>query len=584
MTSRNNQADDEPRGSRSPDAPREWVTAKDAAAHERISALEAERRSLMALSIGYDQLLDTLVRTRRYRLAQAIGQLIEKIPVRARKRLQCLARATGAKGIIRPRSEDDRTEIERRGLQQRLHAKLFADATAFDERRPPQSTADLPAVSVVSVLYNSRMTIVPFLQAFYSQDYGGQIEIVLVDDASSDDGPNKAAAFAAASHVPLRSIKILRQSQNAGNCVSRNAGVAVASGQIICILDADCIVNAGFVAAHVAMHERGHDAVIGPMGIETLGEPVAPLMAQLLSDPSQVQRRMRLQDPANLESATNCVTRNFSLSRRVVEGLGRELFDGRFTYRNAPDTGYGWEDVEMGAALRRWGARVGFAWNAISIHVSHGSSVSDRTRALGSSRNFVMLIETHPQLLREARDWSITTADRIASWVKSAGTEPAPGFSRLVDQLKAGNQWARPSICLYTAIAGGYNPSSRAISQAGVDHYLFSDGPTIEGWKARSFDETRGDPVRTAKKPKVLPHLYFADADWSIWTDANITLLADPRELVAEVEESGYLIGAFQHPERDCAYDVQCAASARALTMRPLSWLRSGATRMMAIR
>ncbi len=38
------------------------------------------------------------------------------------------------------------------------------------------------------------------------------------------------------------------------------------------------------------------------------------------------------------------------------------------------------------------------------------------------------------------------------------------------------------------------------------------------------------DPCRSAKRFKVLPHL-FVDAERSIWIDANCRLLCDPRDL-----------------------------------------------------
>jgi GT2 family glycosyltransferase len=532
---------------------------------KRISALEAERKALTALSISYDQLLDGLVRTRRFRLAQAIGNAIESIPERPRAWLERLGRLAGGKALLKPRHDTDRVLLERERLQKRLHAMLYANGAPSPSRSPLDLLGSRPLVSVVSVLYNSAATIEAFLQAFTTQDYTGPIEIVLVDDASTDDSATLATAFAAANSTPQRTITVIRNEHNLGNCLARNAGVAAAGGDIICILDSDCIVNEGFVAAHVAMHTSGYDAVIGPMGIESMGEPAPDLLAELLADRARLQSRMRLQDPTNLESATNCVTRNFSVSRRVVQGLGRELFDPRFTYRNAPDTGYGWEDVEMGAALRQWGTRIGFTWDAVSIHLSHRGSVSDRTRAVGSARNFALLIDTHPYLLVEARDWATTTVDRIASWVASTGSDPAFYLAPVYERLRQPGTRPEIEVCVYTAVAGGYRPLSRSLEQPGVACRLFSDGATADGWEPYRFDELSEDAVRTAKKPKILPHLYFEDCDWSIWIDANISLRSDPRDLVAEVEQSGQLIGVFPHPERSCVYDeaMRCVSGAK---------------------
>jgi len=176
-----------------------------------------------------------------------------------------------------------------------------------------------------------------------------------------------------------------------------------------------------------------------------------------------------------------------------------------------------------------------------------------------------MLVETHPQLLREKRDWALTTADRITAWVASSGAEPVPKLKAVLDRLRSTEMRATAPVCVYSAAAGGYRPSIEAIPRPSVAHHLFTDSDPVEGWEIRRFDEVRDDPVRTAKKPKVLPHLYLEDSDWSIWIDANITLLADPRDLVAEVRKSGHLIGAFRHPERECLYDeaLHCISAAK---------------------
>ena len=156
----------------------------------------------------------------------------------------------------------------------------------------------------------------------------------------------------------------------------------------------------------------------------------------------------------------------------------------------------------------------------------------------------------------------MTTADRIASWIASTG---ADRLRILVPRsIARGPNTALCRVRLYGRVRR-ISALSRSSARSSVAYRLFSDDVTVEGWEPRRFDEASNDPVRTAKKPKILPHLYFEDSDWSIWTDANITLRSDPRELVAEVERSGLLIGVFPHPERGCAYDeaMRCVSGAK---------------------
>ncbi len=233
-------------------------------------------------------------------------------------------------------------------------------------------------MSVVSSLYGSRASLAPFLNALGNQEYDGAIEVILVDDQSPDQAGDAALALASSLAGEKFSVQLLRNPENLGNCGSRNRGIASATGEYVVIIDPDCIVNRRFVQAHVHHHLKGFDVVLGPMGIESRADDAENVVAHLeRTGPAAIAPRMRLQDMSAPASGVNCVTRNFSISKEMLGRLGRPLFDERYAYRNSGDTGFGWEDVEMGASLRRIGARIAFSWDAFSVHMSHGSAVSD---------------------------------------------------------------------------------------------------------------------------------------------------------------------------------------------------------------
>lgn len=104
-------------------------------------------------------------------------------------------------------------------------------------------------------------------------------------------------------------------------------------------------------------------------------------------------------------------------------------------------------------------------------------------------------------------------------------------------------------LVIYTAISGGYDRlrEPEAVSET-CDYVCFSDrNLRSRRWSIRRFDEAFDDSTFAAKKPKVLPHRYFADYDYSIWVDGNILVKRDLRPLVDE-----YLIDVdvalFEHP------------------------------------
>ncbi len=530
----------------------------------RLASLECERRALLALCLNYDRLLDSVVTSRRWRYGNAIGSLAGRLPQPVRALGLGVGRKIATSKTIRSWLSLPRPDAEYSTLRNRLFSLAFPDTAPIASlSHDDLSQAEL-AVTVVAVLYNNEATVAEFLLAMNAQTYQDQIEIVLVDDFSSDTGVARAEETIRQMGSGCRiSLKLLRNATNLGNCPSRNAGIRAATGDILFVIDADCIVNEDFVAAHIAEHRRGFGVAIGPMGIESNGRDINELISSLVGSREETAKSMRLQDATSLTSAVNCVTRNFSVTRQAVKLLGRDLFDERFTYRNAPDTGFGWEDVEMGASLRRSGATIAFTWNAISVHVSHAGSVNDRTKALGSARNFALLMSLHPELFFESRDWARYTFGRISAWLTRHGIEPAEILGDIATMLAdepttdASNQ----NLVVYTAVAGGYDKALPAKPTDGVTYVRFSDSSVgAPGWQSRDFTQIASDPVRTAKKPKVLPHLFLQEADWSIWMDGNIQLIAHPSEVIAEVAASGCHIGVFRHPDRSCIYEeaIQC--------------------------
>ena len=85
--------------------------------------------------------------------------------------------------------------------------------------------------SVVIALYNKAAYIDCTLQSVLAQDCR-DLEVVVVDDGSSDDGPRIVA------QCPDPRVRLLRQS-NAGVSAARNRGIDAAQGQWVCFLDAD---------------------------------------------------------------------------------------------------------------------------------------------------------------------------------------------------------------------------------------------------------------------------------------------------------------------------------------------------------
>ena len=110
---------------------------------------------------------------------------------------------------------------------------------------------------------------------------------------------------------------------------------------------------------------------------------------------------------------------------------------------------------------------------------------------------------------------------------------------------------------IYTAIAGNYDVLREPIHDNPLfDFIVFSDRPQVSRkWRWIPFDEILSEAVRTAKKPKILPHIALPQYEWSIWIDANISITGDLLEYLVSCIESGMYVGQFVHPERDTAFE-----------------------------
>lgn len=309
-----------------------------------------------------------------------------------------------------------------------IYDALLGRAARQAAEEHPDAGRDQPVISIVSVLYRKAMEVRYFLESLYRQDFAGRFEIVLVDDASPDDSVavvREYERWIPAAQRGQIDLRIIRNEANLGNCGSRNHGIRHARGDIVIVVDADCMFNRGFLSAHYAAHAKGDcDVAIGPINVETNGAPALAVLGRHEADPRLAAEESLPQDELNRTSFVNCITRNFSISREFVEArLDEPLFDEAFSYSADPESGFGWEDVEMGARLYKARARIKYLEDTVSIHVSHESSANEAQKPLRSLRNYRRLFEKHPDLILASRPWAVRTYGAIVGWARSVGAD-----------------------------------------------------------------------------------------------------------------------------------------------------------------
>jgi len=112
------------------------------------------------------------------------------------------------------------------------------------------SPQDEPTVSVLIPTYNAEASIATAIQSALAVPADMGVEVVVVDDASTDGTATIVEAIAAADPR----VTLLRMPENAGVSAARNRGLEAVRGEWLTLLDADDRFTAGGLAALV---ERG---------------------------------------------------------------------------------------------------------------------------------------------------------------------------------------------------------------------------------------------------------------------------------------------------------------------------------------
>jgi glycosyltransferase involved in cell wall biosynthesis len=92
-------------------------------------------------------------------------------------------------------------------------------------------STELPLVSVVVTAYNMAPYVERTLESALAQDYAGPIEVIVVDDGSTDATPQALADYA-------DRVRVVSQ-ENRGFIRAVNRGLDAASGELIAFLDGD---------------------------------------------------------------------------------------------------------------------------------------------------------------------------------------------------------------------------------------------------------------------------------------------------------------------------------------------------------
>lgn len=113
-------------------------------------------------------------------------------------------------------------------------------------RQPSSDTSSDPSISVVVAAFNAETTLETTLRSVLRQTFR-DIEVVVVDDGSTDSTGAIAAAVARTDHR----VRVITCDRNGGRSAARNRGIDESAGRWIAVMDADDLWFRGRLAALV---------------------------------------------------------------------------------------------------------------------------------------------------------------------------------------------------------------------------------------------------------------------------------------------------------------------------------------------
>jgi glycosyltransferase involved in cell wall biosynthesis len=250
------------------------------------------------------------------------------------------------------------------------------------------------------------------LAALAEQEFDpADCEVVVADDAGSDDTRRQVEGWAGRSAIPIR---YAAPSGAHGPAAARNAGWRAARGRVVAFTDDDCIPDPRWLAEGVAVIEQDLEAASGRV--------VVPLRER----PTDYER-----DAAGL-MRSEFVTANCFVRHDVLEAVGG--FDERYEAA--------WrEDSDLQFTLLARGCWIGRAPRAVVVHpvrpAPWGVSLRQQRKSLFNALLYKKFPERYRRQIRPSPPWDYyATVGALATAVTSA-VLGAPGIA-----LAASGLWA----------------------------------------------------------------------------------------------------------------------------------------------
>jgi GT2 family glycosyltransferase/glycosyltransferase involved in cell wall biosynthesis len=292
--------------------------------------------------------------------------------------------------------------------ERRAARRAFASRNTWEVRQKAFDAAIAaiePKVSIVVVTYNNRALNELCLASLLGDTDWPDLEVVVVDNASTDGTPALLADFAARD----KRVRILLNADNKGFAAANNQGAALARGRYLCFLNNDTVVHGAWLRTLVGhLRSHAHLGLVGPVTNAIGNEAKIPVgYADLAGFPAWADAHCAAHR-GELDAISMLAFFCVALPRDVWRRVG--ALDERF------GTGM-FEDDDYNRRVREAGFDVRLARDSFVHHWQRASF-----KLLGEDEYLRIYRENQA---RYARKWSEEGGDALAPLRKVASSAPA---------------------------------------------------------------------------------------------------------------------------------------------------------------
>lgn len=272
----------------------------------------------------------------------------------------------------------------RRGYIERFEAQKKSqeqEAAIFQSIDNPHLNGSTPAISVIVTLYNYGAYIrqcLKSLEESHTAAIPGGIEVVIVNDASTDDSLKQAMMVQGNSRHPVR---IIDKQLNTGLPDARNMGLQLARARYVFMMDADNLVFPhALERLHARIVKEGSAAVYSMLGRFQSGQNDREGLLSYFDWDPQMLVEFPYIDAMALFDREQLIK---------IGGYDNELYKLGW---------FGWEDYDLWLRIAGAGLRVSFLPNVLCLYRHHDRAMSNTTNLF--ERELVAhLVEKHRALI-----------------------------------------------------------------------------------------------------------------------------------------------------------------------------------------